>query len=212
MKRQKVSRLALFACFCVLTLACISILESFYERFQASELIAALSEIRVGYTTKDQVRQITRPFSFFRDHNDDKAESEAISSDSYTFRNRAFAFFHLAPATFVWASIEFKNNVAVRKSAQYYEAPRCSGSVTESVKYDEPLVSNEDVDRSGRHIYVSSSTPSPVFIMKVRDDLTVPLTRRQLDWQIDLACMTTIGGCRDPRKVLRGALLQIHGE
>jgi hypothetical protein len=40
----------------------------------------------------------------------------------------------------------------------------------------------------------------------IDEDTTAPLARRQLDWQIDLYCLTSIGGCRNPGKVLVGAV------
>jgi len=127
----------------------------------------------------------------------------------YLFRNRAFALLHLAPPKFFWVVIRYKNGIVAEKSVQYFEEPRCSGVMTETDQATKK-VGTPPPGRS-REVYLSSSMPSPVFIMKVTDNLSVPLARRRLDWQIDLSCMTSIGGCRDPRKVLRGALLEPAG-
>lgn len=206
MNRTRIMRVAAVVFSCVLLLALAGIVESYYERMQAGKLVALLSSVQVGYTTEADVKKVIQPFSRFLDphHDTDKAGNDQY--DQYGFRNRAFGLLHLSPFVTVWITLDYKNGVVVEKSVQYYEEPRCSGVVTETAQQTEKA----DTESTGRdrEIYVGSSVPSPVFIMKVRDNLAVPFARRQLDWQIDLSCMTTMGGCRDPRKVLRGALLE----
>jgi hypothetical protein len=204
MNQVRIMRIVAVVFSCVLLLTLAGIAESYYERMQADKFVALLSSVRVGYTAEADVRKVIQPFSRFLDPHHDTDNAGNDQYDQYGFRNRAFGFLHLSPFVTVWITLDYKNGVVVEKSVQYYEEPRCSGVVTETVQQK---AGAESAERD-REVYLSSSVPSPVFIMKVRDNLAVPSVRRQLDWQIDLSCMTAMGGCRDPRKVLRGALLK----
>jgi hypothetical protein len=208
MNRVRIMRIAVVVFSCVLLLALAGIAESYYERMQAGKLVALLSSVRVGYTTEADARKAIQPFSRFLDPHHDTNIAGNDQYDQYGFRNRAFRLLHLSPFVTVWITLDYKNGVVVEKSVQYYEEPRCSGVVTETVQQAVPENAGAESAGRDREVYLSSSVPSPVFIMKVRDNPSVPSVRRKLDWQIDLSCMTTMGGCRDPRRVLRGALLE----
>ena len=108
----------------------------------------------------------------------------------------------------MWVTLDYRNGTVFEKSAQYAEEPRCSGIVTESAHQPATTKAGPGSASFGRDVYLSSSVPSPIFVLQVKDNVDVSSKRRQLDWEIDLSCMTTIGGCRDPRKVLYGVLLE----
>jgi hypothetical protein len=183
------------------------IAESYYERFQAQKLLAALSNIQVGYTTEVRAKEIMGPFAWYSTVGAYPRNSTADPFDQYGFQNRALSFLHFSTATWVWITVEYKDSIVVEKSVQAASAPRCGGSVSESVRNKIPPVVKPT--ESGRTVGIGGQAPGPYFVVKVRDDLSTALARRQLDWQIDLSCMTWRKGCTDPRKTLRGSFLPV---
>jgi len=208
MKRgERIKPIAAIAISMLLFVVMAGIAEAFYERVQAERAIALLSEVQVGKTTEIDAREIMKPFSFRRQIIGWLQKTDD-SSDQFQFWNSPLPLLHLAPQTDVWVTLDYEKGVVSEKSVLYIEAPRCGGSITESALSTASDQATQDSTSNDRHIYIGGTTPSPTFIMKVKDNTRVPFARRSLDWQIDLSCMTKIGGCRDPRKVLRGALLE----
>jgi len=205
--RLRILRIAkVFAGF-VLILCSAGIAESYYERFEAQKLIACLSEIQVGTTTEVRAKEITRRFSRYGTLGNYPKDAHTELFDQFEFQNRALSFLHLSPATWIWITIQYKRGLVVQKHAQAASEPRCSGSVTESV-HNESVSVERPVGR-GRTVGIGGETPSGYFVIQVRDDLSTPLIRRQMDWQIDLSCMTWRAGCADPRKTLHGVFVPV---
>lgn len=177
-----------------------SFLMIYYNRHQAKNLLESLSSLDVGRTTDLQARELLKPFSRY-------LSKQERAYTQYQFTNGILGTLHLAPKTSVSVEVAFENGVVVEKSLHYFEEPRCGGFLQEVMKHSHFDDERPQAGSGDRSIYVGSSVPSPDFIMQVRDNTDVPLARRRLDWQVDLTCMTTMGGCRDPRKVLRGTLL-----
>jgi hypothetical protein len=184
----------------LLVMSCL-IGESFLEKWQAESLLRAFSQVDVGKTTLSQAREITKGFEHHLVHQ----TSGAYGEDQFRYWNSMLSIVNLAPRTYVFATLKYSGGVVVKKTMQYIEEPRCSAIISETT---EPISSKTDDSlKESRHVYIGGNAPSPTFIMRIDDTTKVPLSRRQLDWQVDLSCMTRMGGCRDPRKVLRGALL-----
>jgi hypothetical protein len=174
--------------------------ESFMEKRQAENLLRALSQVEVGKTTLSQAREITSGFVHHRIHQTSGASGE----DQFRYWNSFLSIVKLTPRTYVFVTLRYSDGVVVKKTMQYIEEPRCSAIISETVKLT-PNETDHSLEES-RHVYIGGNAPSPTFIMRIDDTAEIPSTRRQLDWQVDLSCMTKIGGCRDPRKVLYGAL------
>jgi len=184
----------------------VGVAESFYERSQAEKLIEVLSNIDLVYTTQNQAVDLTKRFSRYKSAREYVTRGAATEYDHFDFENRFFSILHLAPRKNLWIMIGYKNGLVAEKFVQYYEEPHCSGVVSETLRkvgFDDPLLSKRI---NGRYFYVGASVPNSDFIMKVDDNESVSLVRRRLDWQIDLHCLTAMGGCRDPRRVFRGAM------
>jgi hypothetical protein len=195
MKRKNSILLAGIAAVGIFCLTIVAVLETYYERWQAEAAIKTISSVEVGGTDGDSAAQSMR--QRFHDH----LFHHSATFDQYRFRNLGFALLHLAPRTYIWMEIDYKDGVVTRKFFQYYEEPRCTGELTEQLA---ELPSKKD-----RSVYLGSDTPSPVFAMRVYDNLNVPRERRGVDWQIDLSCFTRFRGCQDPRRVLYGALSEV---
>jgi hypothetical protein len=74
--------------------------------------------------TENEVLTATKPFNRYED-NARKPDQQGTETEvAYTFRNRAMAFLHLAPPKFVYAGIEFKDGIVVKKSVNFYKEPR----------------------------------------------------------------------------------------
>ncbi|MBB5066703.1 hypothetical protein [Granulicella mallensis] len=179
----------------------IGIAESYYERFQAQRLISVLSNIQVGITSESQTKELTKQFSRYHVHFDQN--QVRTDSDQYGFTNPAFQRLHLAPVTDIWITIDYREGMAVGKTFESFTAPRHGISVVEVVKHGDAFL--RKVAPPGRIVTVSGYETSPRFILWIEDDASVPLSQRQKDWQIDLSCMTEIGGCQDPNKLVRYA-------
>jgi hypothetical protein len=179
----------------------IGITESYYERFQAQRLIGVLSNIQVGVTSESQAKELTKRFSRYHVHFDQNQVSTDF--DEYGFTNPAFQRLHLAPIINVWITIDYREGVVIGKTFSSFVAPRHGVSVVEVVKHGDAFL--RKVAPPGRIVTVSGYETSPRFILWIEDDASVPLSQRQKDWQIDLSCMTEIGGCEDPNKLVRYA-------
>jgi len=174
--------------------------EGYYERMSAEDLMATLRDVELGRTSELETRNSLHKFERFGEVYPEGDKPSKITFNQYVFKNRGLALLHLSPAKFLWITVEYKNGLVYQKSFQYFEEPRCSGSVVESL-------TDANDSTNGRDFYLSGTEPSPTFRMKVTDSTAVPLARRKLDMEVNLSCMTRIGGCRDPRVVLKGAML-----
>ena len=199
--RKRFLSLSFVALLAVLIVVVASFSMSYYNRMQATKMLEVLSSLEVGHTTDVHAREVLKPFSRY-------LSGQESAYAQYQFTNGVFGVLHLAPRTSVSAEVAFENGVVVEKSLNYFEEPRCGGVLQEVLKHSHFDDERPHAGNGDRYFYVGSSVPSPDFIMKVRDNTDVPSARRRLDWQVDLTCMTTMGGCRDPRKVLRGTLLE----
>jgi hypothetical protein len=210
-RKTKILRVVVAALGVVFILLLAGLAESYYERFRAQKLISTLSDIQVGVTTESHAKEITKRFSYFNHADEYVKSNEKPTFDFFVFENRAFRWLHLAPAKWTKISIDYANGIVRSKNALYYEMPGYSGYVNEEIPHTGTIMDAYRAAENGRRLSVNHSEhippdPFECYMLTLHEDTTVPLARRQLDWQIDLSCMTSIGGCRDARKVMRGAL------
>jgi hypothetical protein len=185
------------------------IAESYYERFEAQKLLTALADIQVGSTTEARAKEIMKPFSRYSVLGwYSKEDLLAHPFDGFGFSNRALSLLHMSPRTWIWINVEYKDSLVIDKNVQAASEPRCSGSVGESVHNEIPSSVKYTETDEGRTVGIGGGLGS-YFVIQVRDDITTPVERRNLDWQIDLSCLTWRKGCTDPRKTLRGAFTPI---
>lgn len=211
-RKTKALRIAVAALGVVFVLLLVGLAESYYERFQAQNLISILSDIQVGATTESHAKEATKQFSYFNQHpNGSVISNTKVTSDYFIFENRAYWWLHLAPPKRTEISIDYADGIVRSKTASYYEGPGYGGVINEELQH---TGTNRDLIRAeagGRYAACNHGIPirnctAECYQIVVHEDVTVPLARRRLDWQIDLSCMTSIGGCRDVRKIMRGAM------
>jgi hypothetical protein len=165
---------------------------------EATQFLTALSTVKVGSSSETEVREAMKPFSRFED-----SPPGSGHGLSYTFRNRAMAFLHLAPQKFVYGGIEFRDGIVTKKSINFYQEPRFGVVVQEvTVSGGGPSAST-----NGRQLRTNVYGPKST-VIDVHDDTSVPVARRKLDWQIDLSCMATMRPCRNPQTLLPGVFPQ----
>jgi hypothetical protein len=98
--------------------------DAWHQKSQAAQFLGVLSRVEVGCSTENEVLTATKPFNRYED-NARKPDQQGTETEvAYTFRNRAMAFLHLAPPKFVYAGIEFKDGIVVKKSVNFYQEPR----------------------------------------------------------------------------------------
>jgi hypothetical protein len=204
--KSRLLRFATAAAGLLLGLSIAGIAESYYERYQAQKLLSALAGIQVGATSETQAKEIMKPFSRYSVLGEySKEDLLAHPFDGFGFSNRALSLLHMSPRTWIWINVEYKDGLVIDKHVQAASEPRCSGSVGESVHNEIPSSVKYTETDEGRTIGTGGAAGEPYFVIQVRDDITTPVERRNLDWQIDLSCLTWRKGCTDPRKTLYGA-------
>lgn len=181
----------------LVTLIAAAFAEARHERHEAEQLLIVLSRIHVGSSTEDEATSALSAFKRYADRQINPNRQQAAIGLEFTFRNRAMAFLRLAPAKFVYLGLEFRNGIVVSKSFNFYQEPR-SGAVVQEVMADHGDDSMK-IDHRQVHLIDFGQNRTA---LEVRDDTSVPLVRRQLDWQIDLSCMTEIMNCEDPHRIL----------
>lgn len=186
----------------VLSLA-LAYVDAWREKSAAERLLMVLSRVQVGSSTESDVTDATRTFGRYADGHMNSERRKAASAVEYTFRNRVMAFLHLAPGKFVYIGLEFKDGVVVGKSVNFYQEPRSGVVVQEAMARDRSDSTNSNARQVRTNIYGPNR-----FVIEVRDDTSVPLARRQLDWQLDLSCMTKMMPCKDPHLMLPGIAQQ----
>jgi hypothetical protein len=67
---------------------------------EATRFLAVLSTVKVGSSSESEVLEAAKPFSRFEDSAEKSDPQQKEPGVSYTFRNRAMAFLHLAPPKF----------------------------------------------------------------------------------------------------------------
>jgi hypothetical protein len=170
-----------------------------HEKSEATQFLAALSTVKVGRSTEKEVLDATKSFSRYKDRAGKSDRQGRDAGVAYTFRNRALALLHLAPPTFIYAGVEFRDGVVVKKSVNFYQEPRFGVVVQEVVASEGSASTNVNSRQVRTNVYGPNSA-----VIDVHDDTSVPLSRRQLDWQIDFSCMTAIVRCSNPQVLLPG--------
>lgn len=171
--------------------------DAWYEKSAAERLLMVLSRVQVGSSTESDVTDATKAFARYAEGHMNSDRQKAASAVTYTFQNRVMAYLHLAPWKFVYIGLEFKNGMVVSKSLNFYQEPQSGVIVQEVVATDR----SDSTKIGARQIHPVIYGPNRL-VIEVHDDTSVPLARRQLDWQLDLSCMTKMGACRDPRSML----------
>jgi hypothetical protein len=200
---RKWHKLAALCCalFAVLGALC-CLAESFVERRRAEELLHVLANVQIGSAQTLALKEKLEGFNRYRSAN---GSSDGCSYEQFMFRNYGFALFHLAPAKDIWIQINYENGDVVAKAAHFAEAPNRGAFVMEEAGIGCPPASNDSPAPAGRKIYERGTFSEPNYMLSVRDNTSVPESRRRMDWTIDLTCMTRLGPCGDFRKILRGA-------
>ena len=189
------------ALFAVLGVLC-CLAESFIERRRAEELLDVLANVQIGAAHTPGVEEKLEGFNRYRSSN---GSSDGRSYEQFMFRNYGFALFHLAPAKNIWIQIDYENGAVVAKAAHFAEAPNRGAFVMEEADTGRPPSSNDPLASAARKIQERGTFAEPNYMLSVRDNASVPESRRRLDWMVDLTCMTRLGPCGDFRKILRGA-------
>jgi hypothetical protein len=183
----------------IVTLISVAYTDARHEKYEAEQLLIVLTRINVGSSTENDATNATNAFNGYADRQMNFNRQNVVSDVEFTFRNRVIAFLHLAPAKFVYLGLEFRNGVVVSKSFNFYQEPR-SGAIVQEVM---AAHGSDPMKISTRQIHLIDYGHNR-HVIEVRDDTSVPLARRQLDWHIDLSCMTEIMTCKDPHRILPG--------
>lgn len=183
----------------IVTLIAVAYADARHEKHEAEQLLMVFSRIQVGSSTENDVTNATNAFNGYADRQMNPNSQNAVSDVEFTFRNRVMAFLPFVPAKFVSLGLEFRNGVVVSKSFNFYQEPR-SGAIVQEVM---AVRGSDSMNISARQVHFIDYGENR-HIIEVRDDTSVPLARRQLDWRIDLSCMTEIMSCRDPHRILPG--------
>jgi hypothetical protein len=91
----------------------------------------------------------------------------------------------------------FKNNVVVERRARVFASGSgCAVSIIEDMDGYGIVDEIEPKEHTNRHIFVSTprTTPSRITIY---DNDTVGEMQRNADWNLNLGCLTRLGGCTD---------------
>jgi hypothetical protein len=195
--RRPVVLILIGAALLVATSLALAYADAWYEKSAAERLLTVLSGVQVGKSTESDVTNATKSFGRYADGDINTDRQKAASWVTYTFQNRLMAILHLAPWKSVYIGLEFKNGIAVSKSLNFYQQPRSGVIVQEVVATD----GSSSTKINPRQIHPVIYGPNRL-VIEVHDDTSVPLARRQLDWQVDLSCMTNMGGCGDPHGML----------
>jgi hypothetical protein len=181
--------------------SCLS--ESFVERLRAEEILALLASVDVGNAPPPALITELENFHSYRAT---KGSQGGRSYEQFVFQNRAFALFGLAPAKVLSVQIDFKDGIMVEKSAHFAEAPNRGAIVIEELNVDTSEINSGQVRPLGpRQVEERGNFTEPTYMLSVVDSVAVPKERRQMDWHLDISCMTRLGPCGDFRNVLHGA-------
>ena len=181
-------------------LSCLA--ESFIERFRAEELLNVLASVQIGVAQTSALENKLERFNRYRSSN---GLSGGRSYDQFMFRNLGFALFHLAPAKNLWIQIDFDKGLVVAKAVHFAEEPHRGAFVIEEADTGRLPSSSNPPASAARRIEERGTFVKPNYMLSVRDNDSVPESRRRKDWVIDLTCMTRPGPCGGFRKILRGA-------
>jgi hypothetical protein len=201
--RRPVILILIGAALLVATSLTLAYADAWYEKSAAERMLTILSRVQVGKSTESDVNNATKAFGRYADGDINSDRQKAASWVTYTFQNRVMAILHLAPWKSVYIGLEFKNGVVVSKSLNFYQQPRSGVIVQEVVATD----GSSSTKINARQIHPVVYGPNRL-VIEVHDDTSVPLARRQLDWQLDLSCMTKMMPCKDPYLMLPGIVQQ----
>jgi hypothetical protein len=181
----------------LLLVACV-LGESFVQRHRAEDLIQLLTDVDVGTAPNPALFAALGKFKGYRSS---EGSQGGRSYEQFVFQNRGFALLALAPAKVLYIQIDFRNGIVIEKSIHFAEAPNRGAMMTEEAEIDSDQVRPPVPRQVEERGVVTEST----YMLSVRDSIEVPKMRRQMDWVLDVSCLTRLGSCGDFRRVLRGA-------
>jgi hypothetical protein len=184
---------------------CGCVAESYIEQSRAAQLLKLVSNVELGVTTRDEIQRATRGFTRYNAVNLFKDQPRSDKYDVFVFRNLGMAALRLAPMKVVSIQIDYKNNLAVEKSIHFAEEPNRGAVLAERIASVDPASSGDEYPVTHRKVFERGSSTDSTYMLSVRDDLSVPISRRNLDWNVDLSCMARLGGCGNFRGILKGA-------
>jgi hypothetical protein len=187
------------ACMGVIVLVAYSTVR--FEQNRAVNLIRTLSNVTPGKTPQVNIQNALEGEPFLTRISNACENSSLRGCDQFAFSNRLLAILHLAPAKWVWVTLDYRSGVVISKSVQFAEEPRRTAVTRQSLQDTEPSIGR---DPPGRTVTVAIAN-SQNAIVKVYDDENVSTDQRQSDWQVDLSCLSRLGACIDPRVILPGA-------
>jgi hypothetical protein len=174
-----------------------SVLMAYHEANQARTFLQVLEAIRVGQTDRVMASHMTAKFN---SHIADQQDATALA---FVFANRWLSRLGLAPYTELRAYVRFSDAVAVEKAASIaVRDSGCAGSVRE-VKRGLGFTSGvAPPDFPNRIVGGSWNSPSNKRLTSIQTDETLGAADQRKSWNLNVSCLTKIGGCRDAREII----------
>jgi hypothetical protein len=186
----------------MLLVACV-LGESVVQRHRAEDLLQLLADVDVGTAPNPALFAALGKFKGYRSS---EGSQSGRSYDQFVFRNRGFALLALAPAKVLYIQIDFRNGIVIEKSIHFAEAPNRGAMIMEEAEIDSERIDRDQVRPPvPRQVEERGAATESTYVLSVRDSIEVPKMRRQMDWALDVSCLTRLGSCGDFRRVLRGA-------
>jgi|WetSurMetagenome_2_1015567.scaffolds.fasta_scaffold375495_1 hypothetical protein len=200
MNRNRTVRLLLVGTgLLVATSVALAYADAWHQRSRAERLLSVLSTIQVGRSTESDVATSTAALAGYARRQVNSGHLGVTSELEFTFQNHLMALLHFSPPKYLYVGLEFKDGVVTSKSLNFYQAPRF-GVIVQEVNAG----ANSDSKKlNARELHINNYGQN-MTVIEIRDDTSVPQVRRQLDWQIDLSCMTEMSACRDAHRILPG--------
>ena len=172
-------------------------LYTFYVRLQAEKCLQTMQQLRVGSSTREETQKILGRFRGFEVDGTAVINGEKYSSQTYRFENKGLhllGIFH--PARFQTGVI-FRDGVVIVKSAGFLTEPFQTVGTRESVT---GLLQNVSLNESPSGILVGLYDPPKK--MDIFLDTRASASTRKMAYGYNLACFTSLSGCRSVYEIL----------
>lgn len=170
---------------------------SCYIRWQAERCLKAVQQLQVGSSTDEDVRKVLEPFRRFERDGTAMIYGRDYPLRTYLFKNNGFHLLGIFHPTLFQASLTFRNGVVIERGVSFYQEPHHSVGTRESIT---GLLQNTSLDESSSGILVGVYDPPQK--MDVFLDTRASDTARKTAYEYNLACFTSLSGCRSVYEIL----------
>ena len=172
------------------------------EEILAEHLLAITGTINPGTTRQTEATSMFLPFQQIESVDNRQIGGRTLTRVSFHIDNEGTRAVTRTPYTTIDFSLTFEKGIVVEKTVRIYVSSGYAAAVLERKRgfgFQNGIVRATDRSRYVDHNWQSDTHMGRI---DVTDDSSLALTKRKADWQVNVGCLSRLGGCTDARQLI----------